>query len=102
MNGNPKVSVIVPIYKAESYLYKCIDSLLTQTLADIEILLDRITYCIQTSVSIRSDHFALSCMIDRHFCGNSVYLFKMALINMEDGFGINIVIREDLVYPVWR
>ena len=39
MNGNPKVSVIVPIYKAESYLYKCIDSLLTQTLADIEILL---------------------------------------------------------------
>ena len=39
MNGNPKVSVIVPIYKAESYLYKCIDSLLTQKLADIEILL---------------------------------------------------------------
>ena len=59
MNGNPKVSVIVPIYKAESYLYKCIDSLLTQTLADIEILLNCITYCVQTSISVRSDHFTL-------------------------------------------
>lgn len=36
---HPKVSVIVPVYKAEKYLRKCVDSLLAQTLADIEILL---------------------------------------------------------------
>lgn len=35
----PLVSVIVPIYKAEKYLNKCIDSLLAQTLTDFEILL---------------------------------------------------------------
>lgn len=34
-----KVSVIVPIYNVEQYLAKCIDSLLNQTLEDIEIIL---------------------------------------------------------------
>lgn len=36
---NPKVSVIVPIYKAESFLCRCLDSLLSQTLSDFELLL---------------------------------------------------------------
>ncbi len=36
---NPKVSVIVPIYNAERYLHRCIDSLLAQTLTDYELLL---------------------------------------------------------------
>ena len=33
-----KVSVIVPAYNASSYIEKCIDSLLSQTLEDIEII----------------------------------------------------------------
>ena len=37
--SNPKVSVIIPIYKAEKYLQKCLNSFLKQTLQDIEILL---------------------------------------------------------------
>jgi len=35
----PKVSVIVPIYNTESYLEKCLDTLVNQTLKDIEIIL---------------------------------------------------------------
>lgn len=35
----PKISVIVPVYKAEAYLHRCVDSLLTQTFQDFEILL---------------------------------------------------------------
>ncbi len=35
----PKVSVIVPIYNVEKYLRQCLDSLINQTLQDIEILL---------------------------------------------------------------
>lgn len=35
----PKVSVIVPVYKAESYLHRCIDSILAQTFTDWELLL---------------------------------------------------------------
>lgn len=34
-----KVSVIVPVYNVEKYLEECVDSLISQTLKDIEILL---------------------------------------------------------------
>ena len=35
----PKVSVIVPVYNVENYLKRCIDSIIAQTLKDIEIIL---------------------------------------------------------------
>lgn len=35
----PKVSVIVPIYNVEKYLDRCMESLLNQTLKDIEIIM---------------------------------------------------------------
>lgn len=35
----PKVSVIVPVYNTEKYLHKCLDSLVNQTLDDIEIVI---------------------------------------------------------------
>lgn len=34
----PKVSVIVPVYNVEKYIVKCLESLLNQTLEDIEII----------------------------------------------------------------
>lgn len=36
--GNPKVSVIVPVYNTEPYLKKCLDSVLGQSLCDMEII----------------------------------------------------------------
>ena len=35
----PKVSVIVPVYNAEKYLNRCVDSILAQTFTDWELLL---------------------------------------------------------------
>ena len=35
----PKVSVIVPVYNSEKYLEKCLDSLIHQTLYDVEIII---------------------------------------------------------------
>lgn len=37
--GNPKVSIIVPIYNVEKYLDRCMNSLINQTLKDIEIIM---------------------------------------------------------------
>ncbi len=36
----PLVSVIVPVYNVEPYLHRCIDSLVHQTLKNIEIISD--------------------------------------------------------------
>ena len=35
----PLISVIVPIYKAEKYIYNCIDSIINQPFTDLELIL---------------------------------------------------------------
>ena len=35
---NPKVSVIIPVYNVERYLRECLDSVVNQTLKEIEII----------------------------------------------------------------
>lgn len=37
--GKIKISIIVPVYKVEKYLHKCIDSILCQSFTDFEVLL---------------------------------------------------------------
>ena len=39
MCDSPKVSIIAPVYKVEKYLARCMDSLLNQSLKDIEIIM---------------------------------------------------------------
>ena len=36
---NPLISVIIPVYKVEQYLHKCIDSVINQTYSNLEIIL---------------------------------------------------------------
>ena len=36
--NKPKLSIIVPCYKVEAYLPRCLDSLMNQTLEDIEVI----------------------------------------------------------------
>ena len=36
---NPKISIIVPIYNVESYLKKCLDSIVNQTYQNLDIVL---------------------------------------------------------------
>ena len=39
MKQSPKISVVVPVYKAERFLHGCVDSILAQTFEDFELLL---------------------------------------------------------------
>lgn len=39
MNKNPKISVIVPVYNAEKYIDRCMESIYAQTFKDYEIIL---------------------------------------------------------------
>lgn len=36
---SPQISVIVPVYNAENWIGRCIDSILAQTFTDFELLL---------------------------------------------------------------
>lgn len=38
MNTEPKISILVPCYNVEKYLEECMDSIVSQTLKDIEII----------------------------------------------------------------
>jgi len=37
--GNPKISIIIPVYRVEPYLRECLDSVLGQTYRNLEIIL---------------------------------------------------------------
>lgn len=37
--SNPAISVIVPVYKAEKYIHRCLDSIINQTFKDFELIL---------------------------------------------------------------
>ena len=39
MNIEPKISVIVPVYKVEPYLHKCLDSIIGQTYQNLQLIL---------------------------------------------------------------
>lgn len=39
MEKNERISVIVPVYKVEAYLNRCVDSILAQTYRDLEVIL---------------------------------------------------------------
>lgn len=39
MNPEPRISVIIPVYKCEEYLENCVNSILSQTFSDFEIIL---------------------------------------------------------------
>lgn len=36
--SNPKISIIIPVYNVEAYLPKCLDSVLSQTFTDFEVI----------------------------------------------------------------
>lgn len=38
-NKTPLISVIVPVYKVEQFIHRCVDSILNQTYTNLEIIL---------------------------------------------------------------
>ena len=48
MESQPKVSVIIPVYNEERFLQECLDSVLTQTLKEIEV------YCVDDGSTDKS------------------------------------------------
>ena len=64
-------------------------------------MLDRIADSIQTSVSNTCDLVVIVILMDRCFCDNSIFLFKVAFINTENWFRIDVMVFKDMIYIVW-
>lgn len=97
--NNCKVSVIVPVYNAERYLHKCIESIQNQTLKEIEIILvnDGST---DNSLSICLDYAKKDkrvVIIDK--INNGVSSARNAGIEIAKGEYISFIDADDWIEP---
>ena len=81
----PKVSVIIPVYNVEKYLDECLDSILGQTLKDIEVLCvdDGSTDC---SAKILADYAAKDARV-RLFTTTHVGAFRAREVGVKAATG---------------
>lgn len=95
----PKVSVIVPVYNVESYLPECLESILSQTLKEIEII------CIDDGATDRSgkilDDYAKkdSRMKVLHRLNAGYGAAMNAGLSMAEGEYVGIVESDDRIHP---
>lgn len=96
---NPKVSVIVPVYKAEKYLRKCVDSILAQTFRDFEVIL------VDDGSPDRSgeicDEYAAKydCVRVKHISNGGAAVARNRGIDMAKGEFIMFVDSDDTIEP---
>jgi glycosyltransferase involved in cell wall biosynthesis len=95
----PKVSIIIPVYNVEKYLAECLDSVIGQTLRDIEII------CIDDGSTDRSpqilDEYAKkdSRIIIIHQKNAGPGLARNVGINLAKGQYIAFLDSDDAMYP---
>lgn len=97
----PKISVIVPVYNAEKSLCRCIDSILTQTYQDFELLL--IDDGSKDSSGTICDSYAAkdSRIKVFHKPNGGVSSARNLGIDNAQGEWLTFVDADDWVYPLW-
>ena len=93
------VSIIVPIYKAEKYLHRCIDSILAQSYADFELLL--INDGSPDSCGAICDKYATKDSRIRVFHKENGGVSSARNLGLENAFGewITFIDADDYVHP---
>ena len=76
----PKISLIVPVFNVEKYVSKCLDSLVAQTLKDIEII------CVDDCSTDNSLQ-----IIEKYASKDSRIEIVVLAIHLENIFGLLIV-----------
>lgn len=96
----PKVSVIIPAYNIEMYISKCLDSIISQTYADLEIIIinDGSTdssFDIMQSYAYRDKRIILI----NHKTNHGVSIARNEGINISTGEFITFVDGDDYISP---
>ncbi len=99
---NIKVSVIVPVYKVEKYLVQCLDSILNNTLKDIEVLLFdqcEVDAC-RAIIEMYTNGLKKDSRINAFHNENNGYGAKVNMgINLAKGEYISIIEPDDFIEP---
>ena len=95
----PKISVIVPVYKAEEYLESCIDSILSQTFSDLEIIL--VDDGSPDNSGVICDEYAAreSCISVIHQTNQGQAAARNHALTQARGQWICFVDSDDLIHP---
>jgi glycosyltransferase involved in cell wall biosynthesis len=95
----PKISIVIPVYNVEKYLAECLDSVLAQTLTDIEII------CVNDGSPDRSaeilDEYARkdSRIVAVHQPNGGVSAARNAALDRVRGSYILFVDSDDTIHP---
>ena len=82
----PKVSIIIPTYNVESYIARCLESCINQTLHDIEILV--IDDCgSDSSIQIAQDYAKQDCRIKIIHNKNNLGTFATRIVGIRQAVG---------------
>lgn len=95
----PKVSIIIPAFNAEKYLRECLDSVVAQTLKDIEVLLINDGSTDQTADICQeyADRHSFVRLINQDNCG--IFRTRAKAISWAKGEYIGWVDADDYVVP---
>lgn len=97
----PKISVIVPVYNAEKYLHRCIDSILVQTFTDFELLL--INDGSKDRSGVICDEYAVKDSRVRVFHKENGGVSSARNVGLDNANGewVTFCDSDDYVYPCW-
>lgn len=97
----PEISIIVPVYKAEPYLHRCVDSILAQTFTDFELIL--VDDGSPDNCGAICDEYALTDkrlkVIHQSNCGAAAA--RNVGIDAAEGAYIAFCDSDDIVSPMW-
>lgn len=97
--GEPKVSMIIPAYNAENYIARCIDTVLAQSLQDVEIIVvdDGSTDHTSEIIDWYADYYENVTVI--HQKNSGVAAARNTGMKNSRGEYIGFVDNDDLIYP---
>lgn len=95
----PTISVIVPVYKVEKYIHRCVDSILGQTYADFELIL--VDDGSPDNCGAICDEYAAkdSRVVVIHQKNGGLSSARNAGIDIATGAYISFVDSDDYIYP---
>ena len=95
MKNSKKVSIIVPVYNAEKFIDKCIQSLINQTYQNIEIIVKNLQNKLDMPINIRND--AKCAALAENMYGALKGYTRSIFLTLGTGIGGAVIVKDKLL-----